>query len=79
MSYKVYILYSDKIQKYYTGSTNDLSSRILHHNSGYNRSTKGGIPWRIVKVIEAMDRRAALRHERKIKQRGAARFISDCG
>jgi len=44
MSYKMYILYSAKMDRYYIGSCEDLNIRIAQHNSGRNKSTKPGIP-----------------------------------
>ena len=41
----VYILFSPKLDKYYVGSTTDLSRRLEEHNRGKERFTKTGIPW----------------------------------
>ena len=46
--YKVYILKSDKDGRYYVGSTSDLERRILDHNNSKVKSTKCGVPWKIV-------------------------------
>ncbi|MGM0946474.1 MAG: GIY-YIG nuclease family protein [Bacteroidota bacterium] len=32
--YFVYILFSPKTNKYYVGSTDNLESRLKHHNAG---------------------------------------------
>ena len=48
--YTVYVLWSEKIQKRYVGSTKDIDVRLKEHNSGGNKFTKGGIPW--VKIYE---------------------------
>ncbi len=44
----LYILRSDTTLRYYTGSTEDLPNRVQEHNSGENKSTRHGIPWRLV-------------------------------
>ncbi len=75
--YFVYIIFSFNTGKYYTGSTENLDSRLSHHNGGYNRSTKSGIPWVIVKYFTVNNRTEALKLENKIKKRGARRFIDD--
>jgi putative endonuclease len=36
----VYILNSEKDDKFYTGSTSDLKKRLEEHKRGYARSTK---------------------------------------
>ena len=45
MEFTVYIIYSATLDKYYTGSCRDFGARLLQHNSGRNKSTKGGMPW----------------------------------
>ena len=46
--FTVYILRSDKTHRFYIGYTRNLEQRILFHNAGLNKSTKHGIPWKIV-------------------------------
>ena len=75
--YFVYIIYSEIAQKYYTGSTENFESRILHHNGGYNRSTKTGIPWKLVQLFQVENKTLALQLEFKIKKRGAKRYLLD--
>jgi putative endonuclease len=45
MEYYTYILRSKTTGKYYCGQTNNMSDRILRHNSGRNKYTKHGVPW----------------------------------
>ena len=45
MPFYVYILYSNKINKYYTGYCEDISNRLTKHNQHSTPSTKSGIPW----------------------------------
>ncbi|HAM39591.1 MAG TPA: endonuclease, partial [Elusimicrobia bacterium] len=46
----VYILKSQKSEKYYVGSSreNDAKTRVEAHNSGKIRSTKYGKPWKLI-------------------------------
>ena len=46
--FHVYILYSQKFNRTYTGQTQNLGTRLDEHNSGYNNSTKHYIPWDII-------------------------------
>ncbi len=46
--YFVYVLYSDKLNKRYVGSTSDIDKRLIEHNSGKSKFTKGGIPWKLI-------------------------------
>ena len=79
MSYSVYILYSTRCAKFYTGSTADLENRIMEHNNGETKSIRMCIPWNIVWNMEVSTRSEAMRLEMKIKSRGAARFLADSG
>ncbi|MBK7883692.1 MAG: GIY-YIG nuclease family protein [Chitinophagaceae bacterium] len=67
MSYFVYILKSLKDNKYYIGSTSDVSSRLIYHNKGLQRSTKHRIPFVLVLFEEFSDKASALKREKQIK------------
>ena len=73
----VYILYSEKRSRYYVGQTTDIVKRLKRHNLGFVPSTKSGIPWKLVLQIEVLSRSEALVLERRIKKRGAKRFIDN--
>ena len=77
MRYCVYILYSQKSSRYYVGQTTDIVKRLKRHNQGGVPSTKYGLPWKLVLQLEVSDRSEALILERKIKKRGAKRYIDD--
>jgi putative endonuclease len=47
MTYYLYILYSQSVDKYYIGSTGNLSDRLERHNSGRSKYTKSGLPWEL--------------------------------
>ena len=76
MPFYIYILYSGSLDKYYTGSCEDLSERINNrHNAGRNISTKGGIPW-ILKYSEIFDTRGeAVSREMQIKKKKSRKYI----
>ncbi|CAN0602356.1 unnamed protein product [Ectocarpus sp. 12 AP-2014] len=46
--YYVYVLKSEVDGRLYKGMTNNLQKRIVEHNSGKNKSTKGFLPWVLV-------------------------------
>ena len=75
--YCVYILESKSLSKYYTGQCNDLSDRLRRHNSGQTPSIKHGIPWELVWSQSVVSRAEAMALEKKIKSRGAKRFLED--
>jgi putative endonuclease len=50
---------------------------LKKHNQGNVQSTKFGIPWKLVLKIEAANRSEALILEKKVKKRGAKRYIDN--
>ena len=57
----------------YTGITNDLSVRLVAHNSGRGaKYTRSRLPVTLVYQESAIDRSAALRREHEIKKLSAA-------
>ena len=73
----VYILYSEKRSRYYVGHTTDIIKRLKRHNLGVVPSTKSGTPWKLVLQIEVLSRSEAMVLERRIKKRGAKRYIDN--
>ncbi len=75
--YVTYILFSAKINRFYTGQSEDLNRRLEEHNHGKTKFMANGIPWKLV-YSRAHDSRAeAMKLERFIKKRGAVRFLKD--
>ncbi len=75
ITYHVYILYSEKLQQYYVGQTEDIEQRLIRHNSGHGKHTKKGVPWILVWSKEVESRSLAMRLERSIKKLGAQRYL----
>jgi putative endonuclease len=71
----VYIIYSEKLDKYYTGVTDNLEWRLKRHNQGWGRFTKAGIPWDLVYYEEYLTKKEALKREREIKVRKSRKYI----
>ena len=75
MSTYVYILFSEYLQQYYTGCTNDITKRLNDHNSGWSKHTSKGVPWTLIYSESFQTRTEALKKENQIKKRGAKRFL----
>jgi putative endonuclease len=75
--YITYILYSSKIDRFYTGQTEDLDRRLEEHNRGKTVFLATGVPWIIVYSKIHNNRSEAIKEEKFIKKRGAARFLKD--
>ncbi|WP_235941637.1 GIY-YIG nuclease family protein [Cyclobacterium roseum] len=76
-SYIVYILFFPTLNRYYVGQTKDPDDRILRHNSGRNKSTKGGIPWKTVHSEPGKNRADAIVMEKQIKNQGFEKVIAN--
>jgi len=63
----VYVLYSDRTGRHYIGHTNDLDRRFKEHNAGRVKSTKAGLPWRMIVYKKYFSRSQARWVERALK------------
>jgi putative endonuclease len=75
--YFVYILWSDKISRYYIGSTSNINSRLADHNSGKAVYTRKGKPWILVYSEVFSSKVEAQKAERKIKAMKSSKFIEN--
>ena len=75
--YYVYILWSEKLHRFYVGSTNDLHDRYYRHNGGQEKYTSKGVPWILKWNCTFSTRAEAFRLEQKIKSRGIKRFLEN--
>jgi len=67
--YSIYVLWSVKLKKRYTGCTENLEKRILEHNAGKQRSTRGGIPWNLLYIENYNTLSEARKRESYLKSR----------
>ena len=71
----VYIIRSEKTKRFYIGYTSDLEKRLHYHNSAKNKSTKGGIPWHVVRIENFSSKNEAWLREQEIKSyKGGSAF-----
>ena len=73
--YSVYILYSVKIDQYYTGHTSDKVDRLTRHNLGKSLATKRGVPWVLKWELTCDNRAIAMEIESWIKKMKSRSFI----
>jgi putative endonuclease len=71
----VYILYSNSLDKYYVGYTNDLERRLSEHNRKKGKFTDGGIPWRLVHQEKYELKNDAMKREKFIKSQKSRQYI----
>jgi putative endonuclease len=76
--YSVYILYSEKLNRYYVGSTElAVNDRLAQHNSPKFATdyTRKGQPWQLVLQLQCGTRLQAIRIERHIKAMKSSRYV----
>jgi len=71
----VYIIFSNKLNKNYIGSAEDLKSRMIRHNSGRSNFTAKGQPWKLIYYEAFESKSLAIKEERFLKSgRGRERI-----
>ena len=75
----VYILYSNTIDKFYTGSCNDLKERLeQHQNKKFDKSfTKQADDWELYFTIDDLDYLQARRIKKHIKEMKSRKYIQN--
>jgi putative endonuclease len=71
----VYIIYSDKFDKYYKGYSQRPYHRLEEHNLGLSRYTKHFIPWKLVYLESFPTKRQALIREKGIKKYSKSQIL----
>ena len=75
--YFVYVLWSQKLNKRYVGSSEDVESRLVEHNRGSNKFTKGGIPWIKIYQEEFQTKTDAIRREKFLKSGQGRKWLDN--
>ena len=70
-----YILYSNKLNKFYVGSAENVDIRKKQHNDGQVKFTSRGIPWEIKYIEVFPDRTSAMKREYEIKRKKSRKYI----
>ena len=75
-TYKVYIIHSETLGKYYVGYTSmSIEERISRHLCEHGGFTSSAKDWKLVHVEEYADKNAAISKEKQIKKRGIKRYL----
>lgn len=73
--YYVYILQSSKSNTLYYGYTSDLKKRVVEHNTGKNKYTKGHMPWKLVWYSGFLNKQMAKDFELYLKSGSGKAFV----
>jgi putative endonuclease len=79
MEFYVYIIYSEKLDRYYVGTTDNPQKRLDQHNSGsfHDAFTRKGIPWSLFLVIDGLESKQAYKIESHIKKMKSRKYLKD--
>jgi len=66
--YTVYIIYSQKIDKYYIGYSSNVQDRLLKHNRHSKGFSSTGIPWILVYSEHFDTKKDAMTRESQLKK-----------
>jgi putative endonuclease len=68
----IYVLYSEKFSRYYTGFTKNIEHRLIEHNNGKTKSTRPYRPWKVI-FSEECNTRLEARQKEKYYKSGTGR------
>jgi len=68
MKYFFYILFSQKLNRYYIGHTSNLTERLKKHNTNHKGFTGKKDDWKIVYSEEYHSKSEAYARERQVKK-----------
>ena len=72
-----YILFSEKLNKFYVGACIDLNRRLYEHNIGHSKFTSLGILWKIIYTEEYLTLQEAKKRERQIEKLKSREYIEN--
>ena len=73
--FTVYILFSQSLNRYYVGYTNDLERRLTEHNRKKGKYTDSGIPWELAYHEIYSTKAEAMFREKSIKEKKSRGYI----
>jgi len=73
--YSVYILYSEKCDRYYVGYAADVEARLIRHNSGFVTATKNCSPYKLCTTKSFANETDARKEEYRIKKQKSRKYI----
>jgi putative endonuclease len=71
----VYVIFSERLNRYYVGHTENLEHRLEQHNSGLSKYTSRATDWQRVYFEEYSNRILAQKREREIKNKKSRKYI----
>jgi len=79
MKFSVYAVKSGKDGRIYIGMSEDPVRRLLEHNRGDTKSTKGYRPWKLIYTKDFESRMGARSEEKRLKSGYGREFLKTLG
>jgi len=76
MLYACYILYSEKLDRYYVGHTDSIDDRLKEHNEGKSKYTSKATDWVVAYSEQYEHREVARSREFEIKRKKSRKYIT---
>jgi putative endonuclease len=73
----MYILFSEKLNKFYIGACIDIERRLYEHNIGHSKFTSLGVPWKLVYSEEFTNLAEAKKRELQLKKMKSRKYIEE--
>ena len=73
--YFVYIIYSQKLNRYYIGYSESISKRLTEHNAGISKFTSKAHDWTLKYSEQYFNRFDAHKRELEIKAKKSRKYI----
>ena len=75
MNFFVYIIFSEKLNRYYVGHTDNIVIRLTQHNDGLSSYTAKAKDWKLAYSEIFITREEAHKREREIKAKKSRKYI----
>ncbi len=75
MAYAVYIIYSQSIDKYYVGYSENVDERLKQHNSGISDYSSAAVDWELKYTEYFTTRKEAIGREKEIKRKKSRKYV----
>jgi putative endonuclease len=75
MRFAVYIIYSNKLDRYYVGYTENVEVRLQQHNDGISDYTASADDWQLKYKELFPAREGTMKREREIKKKKSRKYI----
>ncbi|PIY97078.1 MAG: endonuclease [Candidatus Kerfeldbacteria bacterium CG_4_10_14_0_8_um_filter_42_10] len=74
--YFIYVIISINYSNRYVGTTDNVEKRVMEHNAGKCRYTKGRMPWKLIYTETYNTRAEAMKREKFLKSGQGRKYLN---